>query len=303
MSADRTSLVSQYLDRIEYTGPLEPTAEVLKALHRSHMMTVPFENLDIHLGRRIVLDESQIVQKLVTQRRGGFCYELNGAFAFLLRELGYRVQLLSAGVAKPDGQFDPFFDHLALAVSLGERMLADVGFGDSFLEPLLLDSREEQIRGLDAYRLSDWEIDEDILRQVGQGSRLDGEKNGEPSDDSSRSQRVIVLERCGPNGEWKPEYRFLPVAFGLSDFQPMCDYHQTSPESIFTRKRTCTRATPHGRVTVSGMRLIETNSGDRTETDITGTQHYDQIMQDRFGIRFSPTEIERLVSFEPTTAQ
>ncbi len=83
-----------YLDRIAYTGPLVPNPEVLRNLHRAHLLSVPFENLDIALGREIVCDESAFVRKIVERRRGGFCYELNGAFAALLRAIGFQVTLL-----------------------------------------------------------------------------------------------------------------------------------------------------------------------------------------------------------------
>ena len=95
--------VGAYLDRIGYRGPIEPTADTLRALHRQHMLTVPFENLDIALGREIVLDPERFVEKIVRRHRGGFCYELNGAFATLLVALGFRVTLLSARVANDQG--------------------------------------------------------------------------------------------------------------------------------------------------------------------------------------------------------
>ena len=80
--------VEEYLARIGYAGSIEPTTEGLRALHRAHMLTVPFENLDIGLKREISCDAESAVRKIVERRRGGFCYELNGAFAWLLRELG-----------------------------------------------------------------------------------------------------------------------------------------------------------------------------------------------------------------------
>ena len=121
-----------YLARIAYTGPTPPTIETLRSIHRAHLQTVPFENLDISLGRTIVVDEDATVRKIVEQRRGGFCYEMNGAFAALLRALGFRVTLLAARVARPQGGEGPEFDHLTLRVDLEEPWLADVGFGESF---------------------------------------------------------------------------------------------------------------------------------------------------------------------------
>src|SRR5262245_27861823 len=127
-------MIDAYLGRIGYTGSRAPTLEVLRALHRAHLYAVPFENLDIHAGRRIVLDQDALFQKVVTHRRGGFCYELNGLFAALLRKLGFDVTLLSGRVHN-DGGFGPEYDHMTLLVKLDGRWLADVGFGSSFHDP------------------------------------------------------------------------------------------------------------------------------------------------------------------------
>jgi N-hydroxyarylamine O-acetyltransferase len=245
--------IEAYLRRIKYTSGTGPTAHTLRELHLAHLLTVPFENLDNHLGREIVLDEAKLVSKIVEQQRGGICYELNGAFAGLLRELGFDVSVLSAGVARAEGGFDPPFDHMTLMVRLEERWLADVGFGDSFREPLLLDVREEQRQGDDAYRL----VDED--------------------------DEHLILERYEEDS-WKPQYRFTLQPYGLSDFAEMCHYHQTSPESPFTQRRTCSLATPEGRITVTGMRLITTTRGERHEHELAGPTEYVAALQEHFGV-------------------
>ena len=147
--------VSAYLDRIAYTGPISPTLDVLRNLHRHHMLSVPFENLDIAQSRKIVCEENAFIQKIVERRRGGFCYELNGAFASLLRAIGFKVTLLSARVPRDDGGQSPEFDHLALRVDLEEPWLADVGFGDSFPEPLQLQPGAEQEQDGWIYRVVD----------------------------------------------------------------------------------------------------------------------------------------------------
>ncbi len=216
--------VSAYLNRINYRGPRDVSADTLRALHIQHLLAVPFENLDNHTGRQIVLDQEKVFRKIVEERRGGICYELNGAFYGLLRALGFEVAMLSAGVARDEGGFDPPFDHMTLLVELEERWLADVGFGDSFREPLLLDHRGEQLQDNDAYRL------------VEEGEHL-------------------ILERRETD-LWKPQYRFTLEPHLYSDFGDMCHYHQTSHDSPFTKRRTCTLATPEGRITVTGMRLI-----------------------------------------------
>ncbi len=123
-----------YLNRISCRGSLRPGIDVLRRLHRQHLLTVPFENLDIHLGRPIILDQALFFQKIVKNHRGGYCYELNGCFAWLLKNLGFRVSLLSASVATNNHRYSPDFDHMLLLVRLKEPWMADVGFGDLFAD-------------------------------------------------------------------------------------------------------------------------------------------------------------------------
>src|SRR5512143_642394 len=147
---------ASYLSRIDYRGRFEPTLETLRGLHHAHMYAVPFENLDIvPLHRPLALDGASLWRKIVEERRGGFCYELNGMFAWLLKQAGFDVRYLNARVFARDGQLGIDFDHLALLVKIpGEDgyWLADVGFGDSFTEPLRLEEGEKP-EGLRAYRL------------------------------------------------------------------------------------------------------------------------------------------------------
>ena len=243
-----------YLERINYQGALAPMAETLRRLQVAHLLAVPFENLSIHSGEPIILEDQALFNKIVHRRRGGFCYELNGLFAALLGSLGFKVEMLSAGVANSEGEFGPDFDHMALLVDLEKRRLADVGFGDSFREPLLLDEREIQVQGERAYRI------------VPEGAYL------------------ILSQREG-DGEWKAQYRFTLQPYSYADYAEMCHYHQTSPQSHFTKARVCTRATPEGRVTLSGMRLITTTrEGRRQEVAVASDDAYAQLLSDHFGI-------------------
>jgi len=130
--------VAGYLGRIGARRPTEPSLAGLRVLQERHLATVPFENLSIHLGEWIRLDEDALVDKVVRRGRGGFCYELNGAFAALLTALGYRVSLVSAQVYSPDGELSAPFDHMALLVDLAEPWLVDVGFGRFSRWPLRL---------------------------------------------------------------------------------------------------------------------------------------------------------------------
>ncbi|RIK80638.1 acetyltransferase [candidate division KSB1 bacterium] len=223
--------IDAYLKRLNYDGPRTRTLETLQALHQAHLLAVPFENLDIHLGRPIALEEEALYDKIVRQRRGGFCYE--------------RVM--------ENGKFGPEFDHLTLLVPLEERWLADVGFGDSFREPLRLEESGEQIQYGVAYRLRN-------------------------------ADELWTLDRRFSDQAWEPQYRFTLQPRQLTDFAGMCRYHQTSPASHFTQKRICSRATPEGRVTLSDMRLIITASGQRQETVLQDEEEYRHALEEHFGI-------------------
>jgi N-hydroxyarylamine O-acetyltransferase len=136
--------VGPYLDRIGYSGVAEPTHAVLAALQRAHMLTVPFENLDIALGRWLVLDRRANYAKIVERRRGGWCFELNGMFGWLLEQLGYRVTLLGSRVeGARGGGWD--LAHLLLRVDLDRPYLVDVGFGEGSLEPVPLEHVDDGV--------------------------------------------------------------------------------------------------------------------------------------------------------------
>jgi N-hydroxyarylamine O-acetyltransferase len=288
--------IQAYLDRIDYRGPLEPTAESLRALQVAHLLAVPFENLNIGMGWPIVLDQDALFEKIVMRRRGGFCYELNGLFAALLRALGFEVTMLSAGVARAAGGFGPEFDHLTLLVTTDDRRpttddqrmkgrepelrtpnseirtnlqsaiynlqstiwLADVGFGDSFREPLRFEEDTEQQQGQRAYRIA-------------------------------REGEYLVLQQREGDGAWEPQYRFTPQPRRHAEFAEMCRYHQTSPESSFTRRRVCTRATPDGRVTLSDMRLITTRAGERRERELGDEDEVRAVLREWFGVELPQT--------------
>src|SRR5690348_5106627 len=113
-----------YLERIGYRGSTRPSANLLRKLHRRHLLSIPFENLDIHIQRPIILSEAAFYNKIIKHRRGGFCYELNGSFAALLTKLGFNVSMLSSRVERKGGSFGPDFDHMTLLVQLEHQWLA-----------------------------------------------------------------------------------------------------------------------------------------------------------------------------------
>lgn len=258
-----------YLARLGYGGATTPTIETLRALHRAHLFAVPFENLDIGRGRPIVLDEAALYDKIVARRRGGFCYELNGLFALLLRALGFQVTLLAAGVYNDQrGSCGPTFDHLTLRVDLERPWLADVGFGDLFLYPLPLDTEEEQI---DSGRA------EPLLAETSEGVWQDRFRIATDGD-------ARVLQRRDRAGAWRDQYRFALTPRQWTDFDAQCHYHQTSPESGFTRGSVCSLATPSGRVSVTGDRLIVTEGAAKRETALADESARRAALQEYCGI-------------------
>ncbi len=233
-----------YLERIRADRPRGATEASLAVLHEQHLSSVPFENLDIHYGIPIRLDLPAILDKIVRRRRGGFCYELNGAFSWLLGELGFRVTLLSAEVCRPDGGFGIPFDHMTLRVDLDQGVfLADVGFGDSFLRPLPL--------------------------EPGGGSGYHLTREGE-----------FWFLRHGD----ETKYRFTLEPRRLDEFRPGCLYHQSSPESTFTNRVVTTRATPSGRVTLTRERRILRDRRGATETPIESEEAWLRALADDFDI-------------------
>jgi N-hydroxyarylamine O-acetyltransferase len=249
----RSGLTEGYLRRIGSENLTEPTAEALFALHRAHLLSVPFENLDIHLGRRIVLDEMALFDKIVHWRRGGFCYELNGLFHILLQEIGFRVTLLNAIIPEQLNGCGLPFDHPVLLVELNGRWLLDVGFGDAFRVPLRLEDGVEQEGAGSAYRLSAkgdlWEL----------------------------SERAI-------SGEWELQYSFTLRPCALDNFSEACRYYETSPKSTFTRKRICSRATSQGSISLTDRRLIVSEGREKRDQTLADEAEFVRALQDHFGI-------------------
>ena len=209
---------------------------------------MPFENLSIHLGEDVVLEDDALVDKVVGRHRGGFCYELNGAFAALLRDLGHDVELLAARAHHGDGRLGPPYDHLALRVD--GTWLADVGFGRFAVEPLRLDTDGED------------------QADPGGTFRLVGTPEGD----------VDVLH------DGVPQYRLELRPRQLGDFEATAWWHRTSPDSHFTQSLVCSRLTDTGRVTLSDHLLVRTVGGERTERTLETDDEVLAVYRDEFGI-------------------
>ncbi len=243
---------ASYLERIGYRGPLRPGISVLRALHRRHLYSVPFENLDIHLGRPIVLDQQRFYDKIVKDHRGGYCYELNGCFAWLLKRMGFRVSMLSARVARKDGGYSPEFDHMTLLVHLKERWLADVGFGDLFTEPKRVDDPDQQHDRGRSFQIE----------------RRSGTRVLSRWDEESRS--------------WKTQYAFSLHRYKLADFARRNRYQQSSLRSHFTQGRLISKLTQDGRITLTDTRLILTSRDKRVERPLKSRGEFDRLLAKHF---------------------
>jgi arylamine N-acetyltransferase len=231
-----------YLRRLGLHAAPTPDLDGLRRLQRAHLEAVPFENSSVVHGEPIVLDAARLVRKVVDDRRGGFCFELNGAFAWLLGELGFDVALLPGRFWGDEG-LGPVNEHLALRVRLeGDPWLVDVGAGYSFREPLRLAVGAEQDDPSGRFRL---------VTAVDDPASID-------------------VEWRHRDGRWVPHYRFADRAVGLDAFRAVCEHLRTSPDSPFTRGWICARALPDGWATLDGDHLVVTEGGERLDERVAG---------------------------------
>lgn len=226
----------------------------LELLQRLHLLSVPFENLDIHWKQPIVLDTDSLYEKIVENKRGGFCYELNGLFEQLLRSMGFRTRLVSARPYIDEKGFGPEFDHAAIIVSIGEdEYLVDVGFGYFAAGPLRLDVGAEQTDLEGIFRI------------------INGE-NG-----------AFVVEKKAQDA-WQPEYMFGTHGRDLAEFTEMCDFQQYSPDSHFTKQKICSLLTADGRKTLTDKKFIVTANSEKQELTINSVKEFNELLRREYGI-------------------
>ena len=258
--------VDAYLDRIGADHPAWPTIDVLRELQLRHLKTVPFENLSIHLGEEIVLEEKRLFDKIVGARRGGFCYELNGAFGALLAALGFDVTLLAARVYGAERRLGVPYDHLALRVRTvdGGDWLVDVGFGAHSHYPLAFGERGEQPDPGGAFRV------------IEAGADAAGARGGR-----GPAYGDLDVLRDGT-----PQYRRETRPRTLGDFTVGAWWNTTSPVSYFVRSLVCSRVTEDGgRITLSGRRVTVTAPDGRKEvSDLASDEEVLEMYRERFGI-------------------
>jgi N-hydroxyarylamine O-acetyltransferase len=248
--------LDRYLARVRYTGPLDVTIETLAALHRAHLLAIPYENLDIHLGRQLTLDPDRIFHKLVDERRGGWCYEMNGLFGRVIQSMGFRVRYVSGAVGRAARGDSVEGNHLVLIVTLGDTWIADVGFGDAFLDPLPLE-RGEYRQGFLEYGVA-----RDAHRWT-----------------------VRIHEFAGADS-----FDFTLEPRAMSYFARQCHELQTSPESGFVRTTVCQRFFNGGIITLRGAVVRRITSEGAVDRTIEDADEYVSVLDACFDLRIPGVE-------------
>jgi N-hydroxyarylamine O-acetyltransferase len=248
--------LAAYFERIGYTGTTEPTLENLKKLQTASLFAVPFENLNLHMPREIILDESLLFDKIVNEKRGGYCFEQNGLFSAVLGEMGYDVQRIESVMFNHETQrFSVTMCHMGLLVNLeGKRYLVDVA--SNFVEPLDIDNRDIQTQKTGRFQI-----------------HYDGEKHSLHTQLNGAEKLLLT-------------YIFFTNPHDLEDYEPANDYMQHSQHSSFTQKRVCTQLKVDGRYTLSDRLFVYTDwDGTRSEILIESEEQFHALLNEHFGIK------------------
>lgn len=253
--------IDAYLHRIKYVGKTQVCFETLNSLHNLHVFNIPFENLDVIMGRLILLDRESLFKKNVVNNRGGYCFEMNGLFAFVLQELGFEVINLLARVAIDHENYGPK-THQVLSVSINkQKWLVDVGFGGGgLISPLLLEEGIVHQQFFETFRL----IKDKMFRFVLQ-RKIENE---------FRNLYAFTLEEC------------MPVDYIMSNH-----FESTFPNGLFTRMKISTKPTREGRVTLKDMCLKITSNGQTSERELLSCAEYKDILREYFGLNMDSSAI------------
>lgn len=252
--AYRKMIIQEYLNRINYVGRIKINRNTLYELHKHHVLSIPFEDLDIHWKIPIKLDVASIYDKVVLRNRGGFCYELNYLFNNFLKKIGFESQIISSRIYGDHENLGPEFDHMSIIVKLEENWLLDVGYGDLFIEPIKIKDNHYKKDWFKTYRLN---------------------KTG---------ATTYLLSESRNGKEFKKRYEFDKRPRRIEEFYDQCEFKQYSKDSYFVKNRICTLPTNSGRITLVNNKLIKRTGELREEYEIKTASNYYRILKEEFKI-------------------
>lgn len=243
-----------YLQRINYEGTTELTLETLFQLHKLHVFNIPFENLDVLQQKSILLDRDSLYRKIVLDNRGGYCFEMNGLFSYILEDLGFEAINLLARVYIDSNNFGSRTHQVLLVVLNNQRWLVDVGFGGGgLIEPILLEEGAVSQQFFETFRLlKDPNIGFVLQRKFGT---------------EFRNVYAFTLDSC------------IPADYVMSNY-----FTSTFPGGFFTETRIITKPTTEGRVTLVD-KILKISSGNQiSEKTLTSDSEYHEVLKEFFGL-------------------
>lgn len=272
--------LEEYFKRIGFHGSYDKLDfATLKSVHRQHILSVPFENLGIHCGERIVMDLEVIFNKIVRNKRGGWCLENNYLFGWVLREMGFDTTTLSSRVFNSVlNEFIPLDSHLINKIVIdGKAYIADVSFGVSsqIREPLELISGKDQPQAAGVFRVID------------QGDKWVLEKTGrEPHVLNPERANISLVNR----NLTKMIYCFTLVPREVDHFWEVSDKLQTDPASLFTNKSILSLQTPTGFKALIGWTYSEVTYKPEEGVDVMDMREVtddeiEQILREQFNLK------------------
>lgn len=232
---EKNQFVKEYLKVVNYKGEVNKNIETLREIHKKHLLNIPFENLNIINKIPLEFNFESLCNKIIKEGRGGLCYELNGLFLQLLREIGFDAQFLGAQVSEYGNEYD----HVLIMVKLdGESWLLDVGFGDNFLYPikLILNEPQKDIKGY--YKIV-----------------------------KSKDEQYDLV-KSKDNKLYNKQYTFTLKERRLEEFEDRCRWFETSESSRFNKYKLCAKETEHGRISLKDYRLLSIDGENIVEKPI-----------------------------------
>jgi len=265
-----------YLERVRLKEVPTPDAEGLALVQRAHRLAIPFENLDIPLGRGIRIDSAPVFDKLVTARRGGYCFEQNRLFADALAAFGFTVRPLLARVWLGASE-TPGLTHVLLLVTIdGRDWIADAGFGGSYSPPMPL-AGDAQAAAPDGA----------LFRLIADSRGWVLQRNGHPGATDGR----------GTGAGWVDQYSFTLAEVAPIDLVLSNHWTSTAPHTRFTDLVVVSIALPRGFASLTGRAYRRHVAGEDTAATIDDPRVYRLRLSMMFGIDLSSEDVAELGLF------